>query len=37
MLETWEKEGGIPVRFNLKGNGKGFIVIKELKEIIDLF
>ena len=36
-LREWEKEGGIPVRFNLKGSGKGFLVIKNLKEIIDLF
>ena len=36
-LRQWQKEGGIPVRFSLKGNGKGFIVIKELKEIIDIF
>lgn len=36
-LREWEKEGGIPVRFNLNGSGKGFTVIKNLKEIIDLF
>ena len=27
-LRDWEKEGGIPVRFSLKGNGKGFKKIK---------
>lgn len=36
-LREWEREGGIPVRFNRKGNGKGFKVIKELKEIIEMF
>lgn len=36
-LRAWEKEEGIGVRFNLKGNGKGFRTIKNLKEIIDMF
>jgi len=36
-LREWEKEDGIPVRFSRKGSSKGFKVIKELKEIIDLF
>lgn len=36
-LREWEKEGGISIRFSTKGNGKGFKVIKNLKEIIDLF
>ncbi len=36
-LREWEKEGGIPVRFSLKGNGKGYKVVKELKEIIKMF
>ena len=36
-LREWAKEDGIPVRFSLKGNGKGFLVVKELKELIDLF
>lgn len=36
-LREWSKEGGIGVRFSLKGNGKGFEVIKKLDEIIDMF
>lgn len=36
-LREWEKEGGIPVRFSLKGNGKGYKTVKELKEIIKMF
>ena len=36
-LREWEKEEGIGVRFNLKGNGKGFKVVKNLKELIDMF
>ena len=36
-LRDWEKEWGIPVRFSLKGNGKGFKTVKELKEIIEMF
>lgn len=36
-LREWEKEEGIPVRFSLKGNGKGYKVVKELKELIAMF
>ena len=36
-LREWKKEGGIGIRFNQKGNDKGFKVIKNLKEIIDMF
>jgi len=36
-LREWEKSGGIPVRFSTKGNGKGYLVVKELNELIDLF
>lgn len=36
-LRDWEKEGGIPIRFSRKGNGKGYKVIKELKEVIEMF
>lgn len=36
-LRTWQAEGGIPVRFSLKGNGKGYKTLKELKEIINMF
>lgn len=36
-LREWEKEQGIPVRFSLKGNGKGYKVITELKELINMF
>lgn len=36
-LREWNKEGGISVRFNRKGNGKGFRVIKDLNEIIGMF
>lgn len=36
-LREWEKEEGIPVRFSLKGNGKGYKVVKELKELIKMF
>ena len=36
-LREWEKEGGIPVRFNIKRNGKGFKVISKLDELIDMF
>lgn len=36
-LREWEKEGGIGVRFNREGNGKGFLTIKNLKEIINMF
>ena len=36
-LREWEKEGGIPVRFSIKGNGKGYKVITYLDELIDMF
>ncbi len=36
-LREWEEEEGISVRFNLKGNGKGFKVISKLDELIDMF
>lgn len=36
-LRQWEAEGGIPIRFSLKGNGKGFKTLKELKEVIEMF
>lgn len=36
-LREWKQEGGIGVRFNREGNGKGFLTIKDLKEIIDMF
>ena len=36
-LREWEKEGGIGIRFNLKGHDKGFKVIKNLTEVIDMF
>ena len=36
-LREWEKEGGIGIRFNQKGNGKGFLTIKDLREVIEMF
>ena len=36
-LREWEDEGGIGIRFNQKGNGKGFLTIKDLREVIDMF
>lgn len=36
-LKTWKSEGGIPIRFSLKGNGKGYKTLKELKEVIEMF
>lgn len=36
-LREWQKAGGIGVRFSQKMNGKGFLVIKDLKELIELF
>lgn len=36
-LREWEKEGGIGVRFNLKGHSKGFKLLENLKEVIDMF
>ena len=36
-LREWKEEGGIGIRFNQKGNAKGFQVIKDLREVIDMF
>ena len=36
-LREWEKEGGIPVRFSTKLNGKGYLVIDKLDELINMF
>ena len=36
-LRIWEKEGGIPVRFSTKLNSKGFKVVDNLENLIDLF
>ncbi len=36
-LREWEKEGGIPVRFSKKRNGKGFLVVDKLDQLIDMF
>lgn len=36
-LREWESEGGIPVRFSTKLNGKGFKVINKLDSLIDMF
>ena len=36
-LREWKEEGGIGIRFNQKGNAKGFKVIKDLREVIDMF
>lgn len=36
-LREWKKEGGIGIRFNQDGKGKGFDVIKNLREVIDMF
>lgn len=35
-LREWEKEGGIGIRFSTKRNGKGFIAIDHLDEILDI-
>lgn len=36
-LREWEKEGGIPVRFSLKLNGKGYKVVDKLDKLIEMF
>ena len=36
-LREWEKEGGIPVRFSTKRNGKGFKVVSNLDELLQMF
>lgn len=35
-LKEWEEAGGIGVRFSLKLNGKGYPVIDNLEQIIDM-
>ena len=36
-LREWESEDGISVRFSQKRNGKGFLVVDKLDQIIDMF
>lgn len=36
-LREWESEHGIAVRFSTKRNGKGFLVVDRLDQIIDMF
>lgn len=36
-LREWEAENGISVRFSTKLNGKGFLVIDKLDQLIDMF
>ena len=36
-LREWESEGGIPVRFSTKLNGKGYRVIDKLDALIEMF
>lgn len=36
-LREWKAAGGIGIRFNQEGKGKGFESIKNLREIIDMF
>lgn len=36
-LREWEKEGGIPVRFSPKLSSKGFKVIDNLEQLIEMF
>ncbi len=36
-LREWEKEGGIPVRFSTKLNGKGYLVVDKLDSLIEMF
>lgn len=35
-LEEWEKQGGLGIKFSTKLNGKGFIVIDKLDQLLDL-
>lgn len=35
-LEEWEKQGGTGIKFSTKLNGKGFIVIDKLDQLLDL-
>lgn len=36
-LREWEKDGGIPVRFSTKLNGKGYLVLDRLDKLIEMF
>lgn len=36
-LREWESENGIAVRFSRKLNGKGFLVVDRLDQLIDMF
>lgn len=36
-LREWESEGGLPVRFSTKLNGKGYKVIDKLDSLLTLF
>lgn len=36
-LREWKAEGGIPVRFSTKLNGKGYPVIDRLDKLIEMF
>ncbi len=36
-LREWEQDGGIPVRFSKKNNGKGYRVLDRLDKIIEMF
>ena len=36
-LREWESEGGIPVRFSTKLNGKGFKVVDRLDQLLEMF
>lgn len=36
-LREWERDGGIPVRFSQKKNGKGFQVVDKLDRLIEMF
>lgn len=36
-LNEWKEAGGIGVRFDLDMNGKGFLVINHLDELLELF
>lgn len=36
-LREWSKDGGISIRFDLDMDGKGFLVIDKLDELIEMF
>lgn len=36
-LREWEKEGGVPVRFSLKLNGKGYPAIDRLDKLLEMY